>query len=200
MFKDRPRRVSLVHPEGRPVVGVSSSGLTFHPWDAEPRLRSASFLLRGLHPVRPQRMTFTHEDRKLIGTLMARGDGDSPYVVTMQPWASVTGRLLDENGRPLPAAPPGGMRDTSAAVLTLGHNDLVIDPDPARGIHSGVNADAEGRFRVDRLVPGLKYTAEVYRGSGMFGGLAFEDMVLRPGEVKDLGDLRTRAPVSVIGK
>ena len=44
------------------------------------------------------------EDRKLIGFLLARGDGDAPYTVRMQPWAAVTGRVVDEQGKPQPRA------------------------------------------------------------------------------------------------
>ena len=95
LFKAKPRRISLIDPEGKPLVGAKTSGLTFHPYDGEPRLRTASFPLVGLHPERPQRITFFDEDRKLIGFLMARGDDDAPYVVRLQPWGTIHGRLFD---------------------------------------------------------------------------------------------------------
>ena len=38
------------------------------------------------------------------------------------------------------------------------------------------------------------------RGTGMFAGVAFENLVLKPGEVKDLGDIRSKPPVDVRGK
>jgi hypothetical protein len=34
----------------------------------------------------------------------------------------------------------------------------------------------------------------------MFAGMAFENLVLKPGEVKDLGDIRSKPPVDVRGK
>ena len=33
----------------------------------------------------------------------------------------------------------------------------------------------------------------------MFAGMAFENLVLKPGEVKDLGDIRSKPPVDVRG-
>ena len=101
---DKPRQVTLLDPEGRPVVGAKTTGLTYHPWDDEPTLRAATFPITGLHPDRARRITFVKEDRKLIGFLLARGDGDAPYTVRMQPWAAVTGRVVDEQGRPQPQA------------------------------------------------------------------------------------------------
>ena len=85
---DKPRQVTLLDPEGRPVVGAQSTGLTYHPWDHEPVLRAATFPITGLHPGRARRITFVKEDRKLIGFLLARGDGDAPYSVRMRPWAA----------------------------------------------------------------------------------------------------------------
>ena len=102
LVRDKPREVTLLDPEGRPVVGVQAEGLTYHPWDSVSRF-AATFPLRKLEPDLSRRITFVKEDRKLIGFLLARGDGETPYTVRMQPWAAVTGRILDENARPLTA-------------------------------------------------------------------------------------------------
>jgi beta-lactamase regulating signal transducer with metallopeptidase domain len=186
VVNDRPRRVSLIDPEGQPVVGVKTEGLTWFPWDAEPMLRAASFPLTKLHPDRVRRITFVKEDRRLIGFLMARGDADTPYSVRMQPWGTATGRLVDENGK--------AISDVSGFVLGssggFDHN-----PDPGVGESAAVEIDSKGRFRMDQMIPGQRYTAEIYRGMGRFaGGVAFENLVVRPGEVRDLGDIRPKPP------
>ena len=56
----------------------------------------------------------------------------------------------------------------------------------------------DGRFRVEKLAPGLRYRASVYRNGVRVGFVgrtlvtetAFKDLVLKPGEVRDLGDIR----------
>jgi beta-lactamase regulating signal transducer with metallopeptidase domain len=197
---DKPRPVSIVDPDGKPVVGATTQGLTFHPQDTEPRLRSASFLLTKLHPDRVQRITFFEEKRALVGFLMVRGDGDVPYVVRMQPWATVAGRLVDAIGRPFADNDSTAKDQGSAASIGMGDSGIVINGDPTVGIHPDLSTDAAGRFRVDRLVPGQCYTAKVYRGIGFFAGNAFENLVLGPGEVRDLGDIRAKPPVDVRGK
>jgi hypothetical protein len=68
--------------------------------------------------------------------------------------------------------------------------------EPARGILPPVETDAEGRFRVERLVPGRSYTAgavgqeAVERGFGV----VIDHVVLKAGETRDLGDVRPQSP------
>jgi hypothetical protein len=120
VVKDRPRSVTLVDPDGKPVVGARSDGMRYET-NEEPPLRSAFIPLAGLHPDRVRRIIFIDEHRRLIGFLQARGDGDTPYTVRMQPWTpTVTahfvdehgnfrfplGRIADENGNDLPVGWP----------------------------------------------------------------------------------------------
>ena len=66
--------------------------------------------------------------------------------------------------------------------------------DPALGmIPEGKKTDADGRFRIEGLVPNLKYEASATAGSAGTGQL-FRDVTVTPGEVKDLGDLKVVPP------
>ena len=47
---------------------------------------------------------------------------------------------------------------------------------------------------------GPAYTCEMFRGTGMYAGIAFENVVLEPGETRDLGDIRSGKPVDIRGK
>jgi hypothetical protein len=64
--------------------------------------------------------------------------------------------------------------------------------------------DEEGRFRVVGLIPGLKYNLAKYEADTPMGrnvGLAFSDLVLQPGETRDLGDVTLRPfPKQELGK
>jgi hypothetical protein len=179
--KDRPRCVSLIDPDGKPVIGVESEGIIFSGWGAEYTLRTASFPLTMLHPDRARRITFIKPDRRLIGSLIARGDGEKPYTVRMQPWGAVTGRLVDENGKRFSTDPE--------LWVQLRDYGFESNTDPQVGEYARVKMESDGRFRVDRMVPGQRYTARILRKMGRFAGLAFEKLVVRPGEVRDLGDI-----------
>lgn len=53
---------------------------------------------------------------------------------------------------------------------------------------------------MDRLVPGLRYTCEIHDENGPFAGMAFENLVLKPGENRNLGDIRWQKPVEIRGQ
>jgi hypothetical protein len=151
---------------------------------------------------RSRRITFIKEDRKLIGFLLARGDSDTPYTVRLQPWATVTVRIVDENGDPLPAKAHPARGNVPAVALGTNHRfEFATHDDPAVGSVPYMGSDSEGRFRVERLVPGLRYSCDIHRCSdGSFAGMAFDNLVLKPGEIRDLGDIRWKTPVGVHGK
>ena len=198
VMKDRPRRGRLIDADGNPVMGVKTQGMTLYQYDYEPPLRAAAFRLTGLHPDRVRRITFIQEERQLIAFLPARGDGDTPYTVRMEPWATVAGRIVDENGKAIPIGKPGSDWEIPP---TLWMSDIgVANADPSAGEYASVKIEANGQFRVERLVPGQRYRAEIHRGlwGRHFAGMAFTNLVLRPGEVRDLGDVRVKASSQVV--
>jgi hypothetical protein len=184
LVRDRPRQLTLVDPEGNPVVGARAQALNQSPWVPSAPLRAATFPLTGLHRERGQRFVFTQESRKLIGFLVARGNGVAPYTVRLEPWAAITGRLLDEQGRPLDAR----------TMRTLPAREFAIRNDPTRAAvpWDGITITRDGEFRIDQLIPGILYAADVYLYANLTG-VAFEDLKLKPGEVRDLEDIRVKA-------
>ena len=95
---------------------------------------------------------------------------------------------------PLLLAPVG-----DSAQIEIDNVRFLNDNDSNIGEIPPTRCDGEGRFRIERLVPGQRYRAKVYRDAGV-AGMAFENLVLKPGEVKDLGDIRTGKPIKVMGR
>ncbi len=178
--------VNPVDPEGRPVAGTMAAGVSdLFPW-SEHSQPSARVEVHGLAPGQPRRVTITHAGRKLIGSVYLKGDETGPLTLRLQPYGTITGRIIDDNGQP-----SGGLKVFSTSgvwppppaeqgILPVGNND---------GIHTG----GDGRFRVEGLVPGLKYGGTANEG-GMYRGEVFRDVTVAPGEVKDLGDLKPILP------
>ncbi len=201
IVRDKPRQVTILDPEGEPVVGVQTQGLTPFHWANEPPLRASTVPVRQLRPDRSRRITFLKEDRKLIGFLLARGDGDTPYTVRLEPWATVTGRILDESGHPFaPNGAPGKAEKPSVVLGMDARLKLATPDDPHIGVFPDSACDSDGRFRVERMIPGQHYSAVISGDAGWFAGTVFEKLVLKPGEIRDLGDIRSKTPVDVPGK
>jgi protocatechuate 3,4-dioxygenase beta subunit len=189
---------TLLGPDGKPVKGAMSSGLTYTTHDErvtpssparqKKALATESFTVECLAPQTPRTVAFSHEGRKLIGHQILKGDEKGPLTVRLQPWGAATGRLVGAAGKPL------------ADVRIL----LVCPPLPAPGLQplAGVaGTDAEGRFQVEGLVPDLKYELQLRRGEAksetlLSGGDAVKDVSTKAGEVKDLGDVRVTVPAT----
>ncbi len=133
-----------------------------------------------LNALRPKRFTFRHQAKKLVGFLIARGNETEPYIVKMQPWGTISGRLVGAKGK------PGGGVD----LMSTDWQTFVTDP--ARGvIPSGRKTDGDGRFRYERLVPGQEYSVSAVGEKAAKGGfgVVIERVVLKPGETRELGDV-----------
>jgi hypothetical protein len=161
LHRARPLRGTVVGPDGEPLVGVMVCGLTSMP-DPEV-LPGASFTVEGLNPQVPRRLIFYHGEKRLGKALTLRAEQPETLTVRLEPCGEVTGRVVARAGKPV-----AGMR---VNFYRLGNGLSVL-----------VKTDDQGRFRA-ALVPGLKY--------GVPPRLIkdFDDLVVGPGQVRDLGDL-----------
>ena len=91
---------TIVGPDGQPIVG----GVEIHTLDVfqgpqqTPR-NSSTFEVKGL-PSGAYRLDFFHAGRKLAGSLRLKGDETGDLTVKLQPWGTVIGRVVDEEGKP----------------------------------------------------------------------------------------------------
>jgi len=175
--------VTAVDPDGKPVGGTKAKGVTdLFSNGIEYEQESPTFEINALDPSKPRRVIITHAGRKLIGTAYLKGDEAGPVTIRLQPWGVVTGRVVDDDDQPLK-----GLRLMSAGGVFPERPDV-------QGILPGDGLiGSDGRFRIEGLVPGLKYGATASDQKALFGEL-FHDLTIAPGEVKDLGDLKVVPP------
>ena len=107
--------------------------------------------------------------------------------IKLEPWGTVAGRIVDEEGRPRKGmfilSPDGSVNKHPET------HDIV----PGSDWNNGVRVGDDGRFLVEGLVPGLKYSATARTGFETPGDL-FVDVTVAPGETKDFGDLKVQPP------
>ena len=169
-----------------PWSGCRATGLS-NRWAHDPKLRGDG-PDHGAFARPARRITFVKEDRKLIGFLLARADGDWRLHCAD---AALGGRHRPGRGRQ-------GKPQPETSLWEGVRREFTAHDDSTAGIFPGVvRTDDHGRFRVERLVPGQSYSADLYLGLGIGpGGTAFEGVKLAPGEVRDLGDLRLKPPIT----
>jgi RNA polymerase sigma factor (sigma-70 family) len=175
--------IKVVGPDGKPFGGTKVKGMG-EVYDTMPfRQESASFQINALDPSKPRRVVVTHEKLKLIGSAVLNAKEAGPIIVKLQPWGAIVGRILDDGSHPrdrMFLINPGGSGQSHPET-----HDILPGSDWREGIHVG----KDGRFRVEGLVPGLKYSANLGDGELSLGTL-FEGDSVAPGEIKDLGDLK----------
>jgi Carboxypeptidase regulatory-like domain len=161
----RKLKGTTLGPDGKPLAGAQVSGL--RPMRCY--WKGAEFTLRGLSPDKSELLQVIHEEKKLAGWLEVRGDAKDPVRIRLQPWGAVTGRLVKPDGEPM-------TKVTISALLRSGQTDK------------------DGKFRIDGLVPGMKFglgvTKEPYALE--ISGKNLENLSVRPGETRDLGDIRVK--------
>jgi RNA polymerase sigma factor (sigma-70 family) len=160
---------AIVGPDDRPRTGVRVVGLP------EPVLKTDRFKLRGINPRAPRRLYFYHDAERLVGTVLVKGNEKELLRVRLQPWGTMTGRLVTEDNRPL--GPVG---------LFAGN------PDPSRiSIPGHLHTDRDGHFRIEGLVPRVKYsvyfTNDPPGGPSAAVGYLFQHLSVQAGETRDLG-------------
>jgi hypothetical protein len=131
----------------------------------------------GLEPATARQVSAFSGDGKL-GVRVGVVADPEPMTVKLQPVASIKGRIVDESGKPLKLL-------LSAAEVPFGTDTANI------GFIPQTRSDASGRFEIVSLFAGQRYTAKVCGGrwDSEDLGRAFENLVLHPGEVRDVGDI-----------
>jgi RNA polymerase sigma factor (sigma-70 family) len=172
---------TILGPDGQPLTGVRVRGLKrVGTW--EPRLPTADFTVTGAHSDRPPRnLDFVHEEKRLAASLEVKGN-EKQLTVRMKPWATVTGQLVDADGKPW------------AGVELRGYTDAA--PFTELSIH--YRTDKDGRFRAEGFVPGLKYKLSftvLDNGRFIGNGWVFEGLSLENGETKELGKIAVKISV-----
>ena len=125
----------------------------------------------------PRSLVFQHEARELAGWLDVDAKTTGPVRVRLEPWGTVFGQVVDDERKPSPDLT--FEVDTNKPRLGGG----AIDHRPAR-----VRSDADGRFCIEGLAPGLKYHLSPQTPPGR-SPRRIEIAPVAPGETRDLGTI-----------
>jgi hypothetical protein len=165
-------------------------GNGFEAWRGP--LKSARFTLRAFNRKQPRFVAFIHRERNLAGLLTAPSaritkdpkgtrplalvlDDKGQALVKLQKAGTLTAQVVDAAGKPRPR-------------LVLGIY-LTASTEPINHLPEAVRTDAEGRFKLTGLIPGVSYVIATNDGEQVLGWYR-----LSPGQTKDLGAVQMRKP------
>jgi hypothetical protein len=104
----------------------------------------------------------------------------------MRPCGTVTGRVIGHDGKPV-AGMVVVFQMTEARANDLLAQKLFRDERTA-------TTDAAGRFRFERMFPEVEFDLMVFRPGFRSGEAGSKRTTLKPGETKDVGEFKLRAP------
>jgi RNA polymerase sigma factor (sigma-70 family) len=179
---------TVLGPDNKPLSGVMVNGLTA-VWPKPTTLKDNKFTVFALDPRQPRELLFVHRKRELAGRLVVRGDEKEAVTVRLEPWGSLTGRILDAEGQPMAGV---------EIYLAFHHSTFYLPAlwwAPPRG--ELVQTDRDGRFVARGLTPGKKVRLSAASKMKFFSldGAAtnLNELSVGAGETKDLGDLKAKA-------
>jgi RNA polymerase sigma factor (sigma-70 family) len=169
---------TILDPDGKPLTGAEIDSV-FGVWYKVKDLPTASFRIPGIDEKHPRSFWFRHRKKNLGAIVLFKGTEAMPVTVRLQKCATITCRFVDEDGNPRPGW-----------IMGYVHKGQL-------NINSGVGCFAEGsgktgHFRIEGVIPGLKIGMWAGNNPSTYDQHIVPELTLKPGEVKDLGDVKRK--------
>ena len=174
-------RYRVVDPEGKPAAAKAQIGLTGRGSYNRDQKGLTEGVVRNLYPDEERTVMFRDETRKLGKVIRVRKGDDArgPVVVTLEPLATITGRIVDADGNPV-----------SGATI---RPDLLPGGDFSPRLNQ-VSAGPDGRFTVPDVPAGCEYSLGVESSDPLPNRrFAFsKHLTIKPGATADAGEIRLK--------
>jgi hypothetical protein len=181
----KTKTIAIEDEQGHPVTdaivgGVADSGpITF-------KMAEPTCTIYGLGADRPRYVCILHPERRLATSFMMTGDEPGPVTVRLGAVASIAGRALDPDGEPL-----------ADAIVQINYqrrsvSDLFFFVTRGQTLKTA----ADGRFRVENLLPGERLALSFRQGDTFYIGprITTEQRQLEAGQKLELGDVKVKLP------
>lgn len=166
----------IVDTDWKPVTGAQVFGEgPARAWRRE-RLPTDELVLTGMPALRNRSVTVLHPERQLGVVVALAAIDKQPVVIKLEPTGTITGRLLDADGRP--------MKREHLRVFFFQNGDV----DREAYYPPSVRTDDNGAFRVAGVLPNYFYRIELARSRGTVA----EGVTVHPEKPTDLGDVKVR--------
>jgi hypothetical protein len=138
-------------------------------------------MVRALRSETPRWLLVLHASSHLGASVEVKAGATEPLTIRLEPTGTITGRLLDADGKPWKKQDLRISCDRPGAAVLHNHLPEVVQ------------SDDEGRFHVEGIISGLNYRIDVAgKPPRAIAGSVKAGLVLKPGERKDLGDVKAR--------
>jgi hypothetical protein len=142
-------------------------------------LTTPEFTVEGLRAGQRRLIVARVPEQQLTGSAVVSLEQKTPLEVKLVPWATVRGQALDADGKPLAKARLAFLKASEDSDATAGF------------LPNEIYTDADGKFTITGLTPGLKYRVGILANARIVLNL-LEGTTFKPGETRDLGEIRAK--------
>lgn len=174
----RTAQIEILDPQGEPVRGTLVAGVTAD-WPITYQIPDSRCTIYALAPQELRTLFLLHLQRKLGGTLTLTADSNLPVPAPLLPCGTVSGRALAPTGHPL--------ADADVALILQDYTARELYREVAKRVEP-VKTDAQGRFRLENVVPDMKFRIYFRQGNNQYIDTA-KWMQVESGKTLELGDL-----------
>ena len=181
--RGRTQHVKVVGLDGKPVEATRLFSNLIRDLSGEIS-SGAEFTFVHPEPDADEAILVVNQDETAGTLLMVKGDEPDPIAITLQSAGTVTGRLVDEEGRPRPNVPFVVMQD----LKTTRFERLSVQPPTG----------PDGRFLINGLIPGVVYNVDAIKNNTtnysdrFLGSIGKGRWTVKPGEIQDWGDVQVK--------
>jgi hypothetical protein len=161
-------------------------------------METASVRVHGLDPRESRVVVFLHPQKRLARLQKLSLEDGEPLTVRLEATGALAGRVVNAGGRPRAglkvkasyrAQELDQARREGKDFKDLPWELLYDSPAWDKIINRETTTDKDGKFRIDGLVPGLRYDLAANDDTGQ-DVVRRESLSVESGEDKDLGDLK----------
>jgi hypothetical protein len=179
--KGKSRLLTVAWPDGKTPGPIEASGIKNQIENPMSKLLQPQFSVENLYPGEKRHVVARDTAEKLTGLAIVSEVDDGPSTLKLVRWATVRGRLVDDNDQPRSQGLRVRLEDYQLPIHTV--NGTNYDKEDFA-------IDADGRFELIGLVPGAKYRLQLIEGGIFIRGNLTSDIVFEVGEDRDLGNVK----------
>jgi RNA polymerase sigma factor (sigma-70 family) len=170
-------KARIVDADGKPVSGALVTGRRNMGAFDVLKQESAEVEFLQVNPKRPRSTVVLHPEKHLGAVLPLKSDAKEAVTITLKPTGTVRGRLLSDDGKPMPNTP-----------VEVRYSFAKVEGWRATELHPLVMTDAEGKFVVPNLLGELHYELRWPRPAPKAVN-GYHQFAVKGGEEKYLGDI-----------
>jgi RNA polymerase sigma factor (sigma-70 family) len=182
---DRGKSVSgtVVGADGKPASGVTAYQLEAC-YSFPQKLKDGQFTAIALEADHPRTVLFVDAAKKLSATATLKGD-EKDVTVKLRPWGTLSGRVLDADGKPI-----AGAKVSASARNDFSHTSLngVLNDSPT-------TTDADGKFALPVPSGEMRYSVSVVV-KNKFQSTGYDPNAkghaVKAGETTEVGDVKVK--------